>query len=137
LSPPLPLSIQTADPLRHTLSKRERLNSKKLIDQLFKKGKSIKLYPIRLVYFPYEDISTHQVLFSVSRRHYKRAVDRNRLKRQMREAYRQHKTLITYTSGQQVHFLLGYIYIGREKYPYQRIETKIVESLYRLKNSQT
>ncbi|MFP4091268.1 MAG: ribonuclease P protein component [Cyclobacteriaceae bacterium] len=123
--------------MRHTLSKHERLHSKKLIGQLFKEGKSISLYPIRLVYLPQQAVSSHQVLFSVSRRHYKKAVDRNRLKRQMREAYRQHKELITYTSGERVHFLLGYIYIGKEKYPYQHIETKIVESLYRLKNSQT
>ena len=77
------------------------------------------------------------MLFSVPRRNFKKAVDRNLLKRRMREAYRQHKHLITYKPGEGVHFLLGYIYIAREIQSYQRIETKIIDSLYRLNKSQT
>ncbi len=119
--------------MRHTLPKHERLNSKKLIESLFKEGKAHTQYPIRLIYLPVEGIDHHQVLFTVPRRHFKKAVDRNLLKRRMREAYRQHKQLITYKQPGDVHFLLGYIYIAREKYAYQRIETKIVASLYRLK----
>ncbi|MDF9800636.1 ribonuclease P protein component [Catalinimonas alkaloidigena] len=119
--------------MRHTLPRHERLSSKKLIADLFKRGKAHTHYPIRLIYLPVEELEHHQVLFTVPRRHFKKAVDRNRLKRQMREAYRQHKHLITYKSPGDVHFLLGYIYIARDKNSYQRIETKILESLYRLK----
>lgn len=91
------------------------------------------MYPVRLIYLPVTDIDSHQLLVSVPRRNFKKAVDRNLLKRRMREAYRQHKHLITYKSDEGVHFLLGYIYIAKHIYSYQRIETKIVESLYRLK----
>ncbi|WKN33178.1 ribonuclease P protein component [Porifericola rhodea] len=119
--------------MRHTLSKQERLSSKKLIGSLFKKGKAYTHYPIRLIYLPVEGLEEDQVLFSVPKRNFKKAVDRNLLKRRMREAYRQHKHLITYRSTEEVHFLLGYIYIAREKCTYQRIETKILETLYRLK----
>ncbi|WPP48069.1 ribonuclease P protein component [Catalinimonas niigatensis] len=115
------------------MPKHERLSSKKLIASLFKEGKAYTRYPIRLIYLPVKDTASHQVLFTVPRRSFKKAVDRNLLKRQMREAYRQHKQLITYKSSGDVHFLLGYIYIAREKFAYQQIETKIVESLYRLK----
>lgn len=119
--------------MRHTLSQHERLSSKKLIANLFQQGKAHTHYPIRLIFLPVEDLEQNQVLFSVPRRHFKKAVDRNLLKRRMREAYRQHKHLITYKFPGDVHFLLGYIYIARDKNSYQRIETKIVESLYRLK----
>ena len=119
--------------MRYTLPKHERLSSKKLIAALFKEGKAYTRYPIRLIYLPTDHLENHQVLFTVPRRHFKKAVDRNLIKRQMREAYRQHKQLITYKPSGDVHFLLGYIYIAREKYAYQHIETKIVESLYRLK----
>ena len=50
----------------------------------------------------------------------------------MREAYRLHKHLIPYNPSNNVHFLLGYIYIGKQKAAYQQIETKIKESLVRL-----
>ncbi len=123
--------------MRNTLPRHERLSSKKLIGQLFKQGRSYKAYPLRFVYLPLPATDRDQVLFSVPRRNFKKAVDRNLLKRRMREAYRQHKHLITYKPGEGVHFLLGYIYIAREIQSYKRIETKIVESLYRLNKSQT
>ena len=115
------------------MPKHERLSSKKNIAALFKKGKAYTHYPIRLICLPMEGLEHHQVLFTVPRRHFKKAVDRNLLKRRIREAYRQHKHIIPYKSSEEVHFLLGYVYIAREKCTYPSIETKIVASLYRLK----
>ena len=119
--------------MRHGLSRQERLSSKKLISRLFKQGSQRSSYPIRVIYLPVDELEQHQVLFTVPRRNFKKAVDRNLLKRRMREAYRQHKHIITYKSEEGVHFLLGYIYIAKEIHTYQRIETKIVDSLYRLR----
>ncbi|MEM6845099.1 MAG: ribonuclease P protein component [Bacteroidota bacterium] len=118
--------------MRKTFPKREKLTHKKLIGKLFREGQSTTLYPIRFIYLPVSDQDYHQVLFSVPKRNFKKAVDRNRLKRQMREAYRLHKHLIPYNLPDNVHFLLGYIYIGKQKAEYHQLETKIKEAINRL-----
>lgn len=72
-------------------AKQERLCSSKLIDRLFAEGnRSIGSFPIRLVWLelPESELEGIQVLVSVSKRHFKHAVDRNRTKRQIREFYR-------------------------------------------------
>lgn len=79
-----------------TLDKSERLCSRRLIDGLFAEGKSVASFPVRIVYrlCKTPDSSAAcgaMVLFSVSKRHFKRAVCRNRVKRQMREMYRRSK----------------------------------------------
>ena len=118
--------------MRKTFPKREKITHKKQIGKLFQQGKSEVLYPIRFIYLPVADLPCHQVLFSVPKRNFKRAVDRNRIKRQMREAYRLHKHLIPYNPANNVRFLLAYIYIGKQKIAYQQLETKIKQSLNRL-----
>ena len=78
-------------PERLSLSKKERLCSRVLIDELFSGGKSVSCFPIRIVYRLYagsESASDVSVLFNVSKKHFKRAVRRNRVKRQFREMYR-------------------------------------------------
>jgi ribonuclease P protein component len=71
--------------------KSEKLCSDKLIDKLFTEGnREIGSFPVRLVYLQVstEEISGINILVSVSKRHFKRAVKRNRVKRQLREYYR-------------------------------------------------
>lgn len=85
---------------RNTFSKRERMVSTKLIDTLFGGGHShtAVAYPLRAVYMTTprgEGDAAVQVLVSVSKRHFKRAVKRNRVKRQIREAYRLNKHPLT------------------------------------------
>ena len=74
----------------YTLCKAERLNSKILIEKMFAGGsKSFSIFPIRVVYMPVEQgEAPASILISVSKRRFKRAVKRNRVKRQVREAYR-------------------------------------------------
>ncbi len=82
-----------------TFGKKEKLVSKKAIDALFSGGnsRSMSAYPLRVVFMRKERCETEepaQVMVSVSKRHFKRAVKRNRVKRQIREAYRLNKHLL-------------------------------------------
>ena len=82
-----------------TFGKNEKLVSKKTIDALFSGGnsRSMSAYPLRVVFMRKERCETEepaQVMVSVSKRHFKRAVKRNRVKRQIREAYRLNKHLL-------------------------------------------
>ena len=89
---------ETAHTMPATLNKRERMVSRRLMDRLFGGGKSRSMssFPLRAVYTTIErgpDDAPVQVLVSVSKRHFKRAVKRNRVKRQIREAYRNNKSI--------------------------------------------
>ena len=79
--------------MANTLCKAERLNSKILIEKMFACGaKSCSIFPLRVVYMPVENQDVQaSILLSVSKKRFKRAVKRNRVKRQLREAYRMHK----------------------------------------------
>ena len=82
-----------------TFGKQEKLCAKRAIDRLFVGGnsRSVVAFPIRLVYVPVEreqDESLLKVLVTVSKKHFKHAVDRNRSKRLLREAWRLHRNEI-------------------------------------------
>lgn len=110
-------------PVRYTFRKAERLCARRLIDPLFQTGKSFNVYPLRFVYghfaagTPISGPSTEplQVLLSVSKRHFKRAHDRNRIKRQLREAWRHHKHRLVQPLPSGGPLLVALLYIGREK----------------------
>jgi len=118
----------------HKFPKSERLHRKREIEELFSKGQPFSLYPFRVAYLlkeQKEPRSPNQVLFSVPKKNFKRAVDRNLIKRRIREAYRLNKDLITWQSAD-FYLLIGYIYIGKEILKYQVIEEKLKLSLLRL-----
>ncbi len=72
--------------------KKEKLKSKNQIDLLFATGKSVKHYPLTMVYLPLDNsYDCHQAGFSVGKKRFKKAVDRNRVKRMIKEAYRLEK----------------------------------------------
>ena len=100
-----------------TFNKRERIVSKKLIEQLFSKGSSfsISAFPLRIVVMETARVTDDvpvQVLVSVSKRHFKHAVDRNRVKRQIREAYRHHKQILTDKVQQQQTLAIAFIWLA-------------------------
>ncbi len=78
---------------RYCLPKRERLYLKESIKEVFAKGKSFVAYPLRVIYLVEERELTarSQILVSVPKKYFKRAVDRNRIKRLVRENYRLNK----------------------------------------------
>ena len=117
-----------------SFSKEEHLCRKKLIQELFGQGSSFGLYPLRFIWRLTEAPTSAppQVLISVSKRTFKRAVDRNRLKRLVREAYRLNKHRLTEAPEGHSIALLGLIYTGKEKKPFAVVEKKLTSGLERL-----
>ncbi len=115
-----------------SFGKKEKLKSKILIDRLFTEGFSVKKYPLRLIYLPLEDPSVefHTTGVSVPKRNHKKAVDRIKLKRLMREAFRKNKYLVSNQLDSRYAFML--IYTGREKASYEKLFSATEELLKRL-----
>ncbi|GAA4382701.1 ribonuclease P protein component [Hymenobacter koreensis] len=118
----------------YVFPKEEHLCRKKLIDELFGRGSSFGLYPLRIVWLPLPAPSTEppQVLVSVSKRNFKRAVDRNYFKRLMREAYRLNKYRLLEAPGGHMVAQMAIIYTGKEKKPFSVVENKLISGLERL-----
>ena len=120
---------------RYAFPKEEHLCRKKLIDELFsKQGSSFGVYPLRIVWIRNTGLTNTppQVLISVSKRSFKRAVDRNRLKRLIREAYRLNKYRLTEQPKGHPIALLGIIFTGKEKSPLALVEKKLISAFHRL-----
>ncbi len=120
-----------------TFKKEERLSRKKIIEQLFSEGKSFIEHPFKVVWFDYK-LATNfpvQVLISVSKRNFKRAVDRNRLKRLIREAYRKNKeSFYNYLKQHDQTQVFALIYISAKTATYKEIERKIILIFERLQS---
>ncbi len=119
----------------YSFPKSDRLCSHILIEKLFTQGKSFVSYPFRVVYLPTElpSETEAQVLFSVSKKKFKRAVHRNLLKRRCREAYRLNRNdfkEFLNNSNQQIAFAC--VYISGDKLRYSTIEKGIKKSLLKL-----
>jgi ribonuclease P protein component len=121
----------------HTLSKEERLSGKVIIDLLFLKGSSFLVYPYRITYFWFktEEIPHFpvRVMFTVPKKKFRRAVDRNLLKRQAKASYRtQKQNLYQNFANKQGFLALNFGYIAKEKVEYPKIEHQILLALQRL-----
>lgn len=108
-----------------SFKKIEKLKSQKLIEKLFSEGKSIAVYPLRLVYLKtsFEDPVKLKVGVSVSKRNFKKAVDRNQMKRLMREAYRLNKSKYLNNITDQYAFMI--LYIGKSETDFNTISKKM------------
>ena len=116
--------------MKATLNKNERLKSKKEIELLFSEGKSISKYPIRLVYKKTEgEKKGVKAAVSVSKRNFKTAVDRNHIKRLLRESYRKNKYIVTNSTFQ---FSFMFLYAGKEIPDYKTVESKMKKKLQQL-----
>ncbi|MBR0048320.1 MAG: ribonuclease P protein component [Prevotella sp.] len=133
-------------PRQHTFAKQERLCSRKLIEKLFGyAGKSsVAVYPLRAVFATVakekEDSETVMVMVSVSKKHFKHAVDRNRVKRQIREAYRLNKDELRSTlqqrnaanaDGQQT-LVVAFIWMTDQHIDSKRVAGSMKELLRRI-----
>src|SRR5216110_2041216 len=110
-----------------TYPKSEKLKSKNTINSLFSQGKSVSKYPLRLVYVP-ENLHDGQKIkmgVSVSKRNFKKAVDRNYFKRVLRETYRLNKQLLLDGIDQPYAFM--FFYQTKDRLSYEDINTKTVK----------
>lgn len=123
--------------LKYSFNKSEKLKSKILIDKLFNEGKSVSAFPLRLVYIGMDqnDSLLSRTGVSVSKRNFKRAVDRNRIKRLMREAYRLHRT--EYLSNILTPHAFMILYIGKQMPTLQELEKKMVVLFEKVSNNKT
>jgi ribonuclease P protein component len=113
----------------HSFPKAERLVRKKTIEELFQKGGSFSVFPLKILYqYQGEPGTSHQVLVTVPARTFRKATDRNTLKRRIREGYRLNKGLLTTSTR----FSVAYIYTAREILPSSTIHQAIQSSLQRL-----
>ena len=113
--------------------RQERLKQRKSIQQLFREGKTKTFFPLMLYYKQYDpvDYPFHKLLISVPKKHFKKSVVRNKIKRRIREAYRQHKQML-YNKDTGLPFLLGYVYISKNVQSYHSIEQQVINSIHYL-----
>lgn len=122
---------------RFTLSKEERICSKKLINELFTgNGRSMTAFPLRVVFMKrtiVDDQPRAAMLVSVPKRYFKHAVDRNRVKRQVREAFRRNKSIITQNlTDDHEAIAMAFVWLTDEKYPSSEVENRMVRLLTRI-----
>ena len=149
--------------MKQTFKKDEKLRSRSIIDRLFKRGsketQTFYLFPFRVLYFEKmpdagyrirDDLCSFdspidiqkeapsplpQVLFSVSKRNFKRAVDRNLIRRRCREAYRLHKNILTANPGVPYPASIAFLYLAKEITTYDVIEKAMIKVLHQMAKS--
>jgi ribonuclease P protein component len=121
--------------MKNTFGKEEKLKSRKIIEQLFKEGKSVKSSGFTLVYLEQSPSTFYPVQagFSVPKKHFKKAVDRNRVKRLMREVYRNSKNLLyekLAVAKRQV--VIMFVYNGKELPDYRNVSAAVNNCLNKM-----
>lgn len=108
--------------------KKEKLKSKKLIEQLFAEGTSVSKYPLKLIFLQtdFDDGILIKAGFVVPKKKFKKATDRNRIKRLMKEAYRLNKG--HFFNNLPTSFAFMFLYLGKEEADFQAI-SKTMEQL--------
>ena len=114
-------------------SRKESLKGKKSIEELFKNSSSFYLHPLLIKYIKVPEVTgCNQILISVPKKKFKRAVDRNLLKRRIREAYRLNKQQVFTDASPSYHIAI--IYLDKSKLPFSLIQDKLIVLLKRFQN---
>ncbi|MEO9891925.1 ribonuclease P protein component [Aurantibacter sp.] len=118
-------SLEQSEKKNFSFPRKEKLKSRKLIDQLFLEGKSVKIKSVKLIFLQTDHIEDirFQVGFTVPKKNFKSAVKRNRIKRLLREGYRLNKPHLFNNSKGNFAFL--FLYLGKEMPDYHVVEQNI------------
>lgn len=112
--------------MNQTYPKTEKLKKKKYIDLLFSEGNTVTKYPLRLVFVSVKDLELPlQMGVSVSKKYFKKAVDRNYFKRILRECYRMNKHILL--DNLKEPYVMMFFYQTKERLTFQEIEIKTIE----------
>ena len=113
--------------MQFTYPKKEKLKSKTTIDLLFSEGNSVSKFPLRLVYVENKEENAELIKMgvSVSKKYFKKAVDRNYFKRVLRETYRLNKHILIDNIEKPYAFM--FFYQTKERLSYQEIEEKTIQ----------
>ncbi len=112
--------------------KTEKLKSAKTIENLFLEGITHSKFPIKIFFLPKENLENHLAAFAVPKRNFKSAVERNRVKRQLREVYRLNKHLLDEIHGKK--FVMLFLFLGKVKPQYAELEKAMVRLLKKLRD---
>ena len=121
--------------MNNTLCKAERLDKKKIIEKLFAGGaRSFSAFPLRVVFLPVEELEAQAaILVSVSKRRFKRAVKRTRVKRAIREAYRTQKhALLEALADRNLRMAIAFIYLSDDLADIALVEERMKGALMRI-----
>lgn len=120
----------------YSYQRKEKLKSRKTLDEIFSVGKSFSVFPLKLFYLlPAADAKPVKAGVGVSARNFPKAVDRNRIKRLLRETYRLQKTSLHNSLVQkQKSVAVFLLYTGKEMPDYQLLDEKMKTVLTKLEN---
>jgi ribonuclease P protein component len=110
--------------------KNEKLKSAKTIENLFLEGITHSKFPIKIFFLPKENLENHLAAFAVPKRNFKSAVERNRVKRQLREVYRLNKHMLDEIHGKK--FVMLFLFLGKVKPQYTDLEKAMIKLLKKL-----
>ncbi len=116
--------------MNHKFPKEEKLKSAKTIEKLFLEGKTYSKFPLKIFFLPNENIASNMAAFAVPKRNFKSAVDRNRVKRQLREAYRLNKSLLDEIHGKK--FVMLFLFLGKVSPQYEQLEKATIVLLKKI-----
>ncbi len=113
--------------MQNTFKREEKLKKSKLITRLFAEGNAISVFPIKLIYLQVDHGSPYKIQAGVSatKRNFNKAVDRNKIKRLLREVYRKNKYLIYQSEHTKKHIFM-FIYQGKKEIDYKILEEKMI-----------
>ena len=123
--------------MKLTYGKKDKLKSKKLIEQLFDSGQSVSNYPLKLIYLGtnFSDDVRFKTAVSVSKRNFKLAVTRNRIKRLLRESYRLNKGLLF--NNMTTQYALMILYIGKKEPSFSELNVAMMTILKQFKQAES
>jgi ribonuclease P protein component len=119
---------------KFTFKKTERLTGQQEIGQLRASGRTYTTYPFRVYWMavPEKNHAPVQVAFSVSKKRFKKAVVRNKIRRRVKEAYRKHKEVLSWVADEGEKIVVLVVYISDEVLSYSMIEEKLIIALEQL-----